>query len=111
MLPDVEGEEGLEALRHRVAGVRLLGDDQGAILVGGEPDPAGAEEVDAFGFEVGLEGFEGAPLLLDLGKKSRFLHALRLVEMTKLGEVHLVVQDLTGVVEDSASAVLDDVNQ
>ena len=66
VLPDVEGEEGLEALRHGVDGVGLLGDDEGAVLVGGEPDPAGAEEADALGFEVSLEGGEGAPLLFDL---------------------------------------------
>ena len=34
VLPDVEGEERLEALRHGIAGVGLLGDDEGAILVG-----------------------------------------------------------------------------
>ena len=66
MFPDVEGEKGLEALCHGIAGVGLLGDDEGAVFVGGEPDPAGAEEADALGFEVGLEGGEGAPLLFDL---------------------------------------------
>ena len=34
VLPDVEGEEGLEALCDGVAGVGLLGDDEGAVLVG-----------------------------------------------------------------------------
>ena len=100
VLPDVEGQEGLEAVGDGVVGVGVLDDGQFAVGVGLEPDPAGAEEADAFCLKLGLEGVETPPLLFDLGKKSRFLHALRLVEITKLGEVHLVVQDLTGVVED-----------
>ena len=67
VFPDVEGKEGLEALGDRVVRAGLLGDDEGAVEGCGEPDPAGAEEGDAFGDEVGLEGVEGAPLLLDLG--------------------------------------------
>ena len=66
VLPDVEGEEGAEAAGDGVAGARLLGDYQRAFRVGRQPYPAGAEEADAAGDEVGLEGFEGAPLLDDL---------------------------------------------
>ena len=66
VLPDVEGEEGLEAFRYGVAGIGLLGDDEGAVGLGGEPDPAGAEEADALGDELVLEGFEAAPLLYEL---------------------------------------------
>lgn len=109
VLPDVEGEEGLEALRHGIAGVGLLGDDEGAVLIGGEPDPAGAEEADAFGFEIGLKNFYTPPLLDDLV----FQRSIRqgLTAGGELREVHLVVQYLTGIVEDSAGTVLDNVNQ
>ena len=55
VFPDVEGEEGAEMpglaghdAGDGVAGVGLLGDDEGAIGIGGEPDPAGAEEGGAF---------------------------------------------------------------
>ena len=66
MLPNIEGQQRLQALRKRIIRIRLLGDDEGAVGGGGEPDPAGAEEGGAFGDEVGLEGVEGAPLLFDL---------------------------------------------
>ena len=73
MLPDVEGEERLEMpgrAGHDVgqwrAGIGALEDGEGAGVVGGEPDPAGAEETDAFSLEFGFEGVEGAPLLFDL---------------------------------------------
>ena len=67
VLPDVEGEDGLEAAGDGVAGAGLLGDGERAVRRGGEPDPAGAEEPDALGDEVVLEGVEGAPLFDDLG--------------------------------------------
>ena len=67
VLPDVEGEEGAEALGDGVAGAGLLGDDERAVCGGGEPYPAGAEEAGALGGEVGLEGVEAAPLLRNAG--------------------------------------------
>ena len=67
VLPDVEGEEGLEAAGEGVAGARLLGDLQGAVGGGGKPHPAAAEKARALGFEVCLEGVKGAPLGDDLG--------------------------------------------
>ena len=66
VLPDVEGEYGLEALGDGVAGAGLLGDGESAVRRGGEPDPAGAEQSDALGDELVLEGVEGAPLFHDL---------------------------------------------
>lgn len=70
VLPYVEGEEGLEAVGYRIVCIGALEDGQFAILVGCEPHPSAAEEANAFGFEIGLEGFEGTPLFLDLGKES-----------------------------------------
>ena len=66
VLPDVEGEYGLEAFGDGVAGAGLLGDGESAVRRGGEPDPAGAEQSDALGDELVLEGVEGAPLFHDL---------------------------------------------
>ena len=67
VLPDVKGEDGLEAAGEGVAGAGFLGDGECAVGGAGKPYPAAAEEADAFGFEVGLEGGEGAPLALYLG--------------------------------------------
>jgi hypothetical protein len=64
MLPDIEGQNRLKAAGDGIAGVGLLGDDEGAAGGGGEPDPAGAEEADAFGDEVGFEGVDATPLFL-----------------------------------------------
>ena len=113
MLPDIEGKQRLQALGERVVGVRLLGDDEGAVGGGGEPDPAGTEEGGAFGDEVGLEGGEGAPLLDDLLVDTRFLRRLCRLGMTRaeLGEIQIVVQNLAGVVEDGAIGLEDNLFQ
>ena len=110
MLPDIEGQQGLQALRERVAGVGFLGDEEGAVGGGGEPDPAGAEEGGTFGDEVGLEGGDGAPLLGDLLVDTRFLRRLCRLGMTRaeLREVQVMVQNLAGVVEDGAVSGKDD---
>ena len=107
MLPDVEGEERLEmpgqAGHDACDGITcsgLLGDDESTVRIGGEPNPAGAEEGDAFGDEVGFEGVEGAPLLDNLFLKmpGRAGHDGR--SGLELREIEIVVQDLAGVVED-----------
>ena len=67
MLPNIEGEEGAEAVGDGVIGAGVLADGQLAGVIGLEPDPAGAEEADTFGDKLFPEGFEGAPLGLDLG--------------------------------------------
>ena len=88
VLPDVESEDGLEAVGYGIIGVGVLSDGQLAHLVGLEPDPAGAKEGGAFRFEVSFEGVEGAPLLDNLSKKRRFFAALRMTgirsELTKI---------------------------
>ena len=117
VLPDVESKERMQAVGHRVVGAGVLRDRQ---LSGGiclEPDPAASEEADAFGFELGLEGVEGAPLLLDLlfeipgqaGNDGRVVtpdatlgYDRGLIGGLELREVEVVVQDLAGVVKYGA---------
>ncbi len=67
VFPDVEGEEGAEAVGDGVVGAGVLADGQGAGGIGLEPHPAGAEQADALGDELFLEGLEGAPLGFDPG--------------------------------------------
>ena len=100
MLPDIKGQQRLKALGERVAGVGFLGDEEGAIGGGGEPDPAGAEEGGAFGDEVGLEGVDSPPLFhnLSLEMPGRAGHDGR--SRLELREVQVMIQDLAGVVED-----------
>ena len=104
VFPDVEGEEGAEAVGDGVVGAGVLADGQGAGGIGLEPDPAGAEEADALGDELFLEGFEGAPLGFDLGLegagRGRFPVKPGMTGKVKpgmtraeLGEVEVVVQD------------------
>ena len=98
MFPHVEGEEGLEAVSYRIVCIGALEDNQFTILLGGEPHPSAAEEAHALGFKIGLEGFEGAPLLLDLGKEWRFFAALRItgaaLEMTGAEAATISSKDL-----------------
>ena len=116
VFPDVEGEEGAEAVGDGVIGAGVLADGQGAGGVGLEPDPAGAEEADALGDELFPEGVEGAPLGFDLGLqgagRGRFPVKPGMTGKVKpgmtraeLGEVEVVVQDLAGVVEDGAGGL------
>ena len=108
VFPDVEGEEGVEAFGDGVVGAGFLGDDQSTVFLCGEPYPAAAEEGDAFGFELGFEGVEGTPLLLDLLSESAAGDVDHRCGGTKLGEVEVVVEDLAGIVEDAAFGVFHD---
>ena len=107
VLPDVEGEDGTEAAGDGVAGAGLLGDDEGAVGDGPEPDPAGAEEPGALGDEVVLEGVEAAPLLDDLLQEGGIFRRLRAAG-AELRKIQVVVQDLSCVVEDGAVGLADD---
>ena len=112
VLPDVEGEEGFEAVGDGVVGVGVLGDAQLPCLVGLEPDPAGAEEANTLRLEVGLEGVEGAPLLDNLlaKRRSRVKPGMRGTRCPvgaghdELQKVQVVVQNLAGIVEHSRIA-------
>ena len=61
-----------------VVGAGALKDGEGAAVICAEPDPAAAEEADAFGFEFGFEGVDGAPLLSNLRSEcaGRFMSCL-----------------------------------
>ena len=124
VFPDVEGEDGAEAVGDGIVGAGVLADGQGAGDIGLEPDPAGAEEAHTLGNEVFLEGLDGAPLLSDLPAEGRIRGKLIRLGRTRqdgrhplplrapghnewdgrleLGKVQVVVQDLAGVVEDRA---------
>ncbi len=106
MFPDVEGEQGPQAAGDGVAGTGFLGDEQGPVGVGGEPDPAAAEEGDAAGFEFGLEGGEAPPLLVNLGGERA--GGGRGATRGELGEIQIMVKDLAGVVEEGAGGLADD---
>ena len=108
MLPDVEGEEGLEAVSDGVIGVGVLADGKGAVGIGLEPDPAGAEEANTFRFKFRLEGVEGTPLLLDLLVQRRFRGKPGMRCRRKLREIQVVIQDLAGVVEHPTGRSLHD---
>ena len=108
VLPDVEGEERGEAAGDGVVGAGLLGDVEGAVGCSGKPDPAGAEEGDAGGGEDGFECIDRAPLLLDLIFQMPGRAGVVGCDGFELGEVQVVVQDLTGVVEKGAIGLADD---
>ncbi len=65
MFPDVESEDGAEAVGDGVVGAGVLADGQGAGVIGLEPNPAGAEHKTKSGTPVGapdeLEGLERTP--------------------------------------------------
>ena len=116
VLPDVEGEDGGEATGQGVAGAGFLGDGQCAVRGGGKPYPAAAEQTCALGFEVYLEGVEGAPLCFylsqkrtpDLGGGDRIPDLVGDDGGTELGEVEVMIQYLAGVVEDGPGGSLLD---
>ena len=122
MLPDVEGEDGLQALGEGVGGAGLLGDGERAVRRSREPYPAGAEEPGALGDEVVLEGVEGAPLLQEL-REQRAGRSLRAcpgratgrsivpAKGLKLREIQIVVQYLAGVVENGPVGLAYDILQ
>ena len=105
VLPDVEGEEGLEAVGDGVVGVRVLGNGEFTRGIGLEPDPAGAKEGNALRFEVGFEGVERAPLFDNLHTKRRSRVKGRCpvgAGHDELGKVHVMVEYLSCIIEDSA---------
>ena len=58
MFPDVDGENGLVAGCHRVAGVGFLEDVELAFVVGGQPCPSGSEDAERGFLEHVFKTFE-----------------------------------------------------
>ena len=116
VLPDVEGQERGVAVGDGVGGAGFLGDVEGAVGGGGEPDPAGAKEGGAVGGEDGPERIDSAPLFLDLVSETpgRAGHdgSIRAGRFGRtrleLSEIQVMVQDLAGVVEEGAIGLEDD---
>ena len=111
MLPDVEGEDGGQASEDGVGGAGLLSDGERAVRRRREPYPAGAEEPSALGDEVVLEGVEGAPLLQDLREERAGRTLGACPGRAELREVQIVVQYLSGVVEDGSVGLANDILQ
>jgi len=99
VLPDIEGEEGLEVVSHGVVGASVLGNGQLTGGIGLEPNPSTAEEGSAFLFELGFEDIYTTPLLLDLSLDFALQFGAARGE---LREIEVVVQDLSGVIEDGS---------
>ena len=94
VLPDVEGEDGAEAVGDGIVGVGVLGDGELAGGGGLEPNPATTEKAYAFGFEVGFERIDTSPLFHYLlsKRRSRVKPGMRDTRgHDELGEVHIVV--------------------
>ena len=107
VLPHVEGEQRLEALGDGVAGVAFLGDDEFAVRVEAEPDPAGAEEAGALGGEFLLEGFEAAELRVDQ-LRNLADGGVAFARRAELQKIKIMIEDLPGIVEDAAFGRADD---
>ena len=99
VLPDVESEDGLEVVSHGVVGASVLGNGQLTGGIGLEPNPTTAEEGSAFLFELGFEDIYTTPLLLDLSLDFALQFGAARGE---LREIEVVVQDLSGVIEDGS---------
>ena len=99
VLPDVEGEEGTKTVSHGVVGASVLGNGQLTGGIGLEPNPSTAEEGSAFLFELGFEDIYTTPLLLDLSLDFALQFGAARGE---LREIEVVVQDLSGVIEDGS---------
>ena len=119
MLPDVKGEDGLEAVGHRVVCISELGNGELAFVVGLQPDPAGTEEGCALGFELRLEGVHATPLFFDLGfempdqvghdgGRAGRNYRRGCFELTK---VQFVIENLAGIIEHPAHRSLHNLFQ
>ena len=91
-----------------VGGIGLLRDDELTFLVGREPYPARAEEGGALLHKFLLEGLERAKRLFDSAEQVARREILALLWRVELGEVEVVVQDLSSVVQHTTFGFEDD---
>ena len=108
MLPHIERQYRLEPARDRVTSIGFLGDDEGAAGGCRQPHPPGPEQADALGDKVRLERLDRAPLLLNLFFQMPGRAGHDGSHRPKLGEVQIMVQNLAGVVEESAFGLAHD---
>lgn len=108
VLPYVEGEQRTQPLTQRVAGVLLLCNDEFVGVVGRQPHPSRAEESGPFLYELLLECFKRAELTVDGAHQFACGNTLCIAGRAELGEVHVVVEYLAGIVEHSTVGRLYD---
>ena len=99
MLPDVEGQQRLQTLHHRIRRPWLLRDYQVAISISRQPYPARAEQSYALSLKLSFESLHTTPLLLYLCSKCSLRTLSGLTDRFKLQKIQLVVQYLSCIVK------------
>ena len=102
MLPDVHRKQRFQAFGDGISGIGFLGDNEFAIFVRSKPDPTRTEERGSFLFELRFEGFERTKIAVNSVEDCTFRRVVVGCDRRELEEVQVVVQDLSGIVEDSA---------
>ena len=107
MFPYVDAENGLQSVANRVACIGFLRNHEFTFAVTGKPYPTATEKTGAFLLELLLEGFERTKLCID--GFGQLTHGLAIfLRSGELREVEIVVEDLSGVVEDGTFGVFND---
>ncbi len=100
MFPYVDAENGLQSVANGVASIGFLRNHEFTFAVTGKPYPTATEKTGAFLLELLFEGFERAKLCID--GFGQLPHGLAIfLRSGELREVEIVVEDLSGVVENS----------
>ena len=101
VFPNIESQQRFQIALHRIASVGFLRDVQFAILVDGKPHPARTKQRGTLFRKLLLKSLERTELLLNpLGDCTRGLVVG--FRSTELGEVKVVIQDLSGIVEHAS---------
>ena len=108
MFPHIEGKQGGEALSDGVFGIGVLGNDKTALWVGTKPYPSASKEGGAFLLKLLLEGIDAAKILFEKGGK---LGTHGLGSGRELLEIEGVVEHLTGIVEEAALRLADNLGK
>ena len=107
MFPYVDAENGLQSVANGVACIGFLCNHEFPFAVTGKPYPTATEKTGAFLLELLLEGFERAKLCID--GFGQLAHGLAIfLRSGELREVEIVVEDLSGVVEDGTFGMFND---
>ena len=107
MFPYVDAENRLQSVANGGACVGFLRNHEFPFAVTGKPYPTATEKTGAFLLELLLEGFERTKLCID--GFGQLAHGLAIFLWSgELREVEIVVEDLSGVVEDGTFGVFND---